>query len=87
MLEAYLVRRDEVANEQEDAHDDMLCDRHDVGAGDLEDLDALLDSGVEVDVVGADTGGDTDLQVLRLNMARSVKVIEHELVCLNVPSQ
>ena len=83
----HLVRGDEVADEQEDAHHDVLRDGDDVRAGHLEDLDALLDSGVEVDVVGADTGGDTDLQVLRLNMARSVEVIEHGLPRLSVPSQ
>ena len=82
-----LVGGDEVADKQEDAHDDVLSNGDDVGAGDLEDLDATGSSSVEVDVVGADTGGDTDLQVLRLNMARSVKMIEHELPCLSVPSQ
>ena len=78
---------DEVADEQKDAHDDVLGDGHDIRARNLEHLNALLDGRVEVDVVGADTGGDTDLQVLRLNMAGSVKVIEYELVCLSVPSQ
>ena len=86
-MNAYLVRRDEVADEKKDGHDDMLGNGDDVGAGDLEDLDTVLDGRVEVDVVRADTGSDTDLQVLRLNMTRSVKVIEHELSCLGVPSQ
>lgn len=64
--DAYLVCGDEVADEQEDAHDNVLGDRDDVRAGDLEDLNFALDGGVEVDVVGADTGGDADLQVLGL---------------------
>lgn len=62
----HLVGRDEVADEEEDAHHDMLGDRGHVGAGDLKDLDLALDGGVEVDVVRADTSGDTDLEVLCL---------------------
>ena len=65
----------------------MLGDRDHVRAGHFQDLYILLDGRVEVDVVGADTGGDTDLQVLRLNIVRSVKMIEHEFPCLSVPSQ
>ena len=64
----HLVCGHEVAHEQEDAHDDVLCDGDDVGASDLEHLNALLDTGIEVDVVGADTSGDTELEVLRLSM-------------------
>ena len=63
---AHLVGRYEVPDEQEYAHDNVLRDRDDVRAGDFEDLDTLLDGGVEVDVVGADTGGDADLEVLSL---------------------
>ena len=59
--------RDEVADEEEDAHDDVLGHRDDIRARDLEDLDTLLDGSIEVDVVRADSSGDTDLQVLRLN--------------------
>ena len=58
---------DKVAHEQENAHDNVLGDGHDVRAGHLEDLEALLGSGVEVDVVGADTCSNTDLEVLRLH--------------------
>ena len=58
--------RDKVPDEQEDAHDDVLGDRDDVGAGYLENLDTFLHCCVEVDMVGTDTRGDTDLQVLRL---------------------
>ena len=44
----------------------MLSDRDDVGAGNLENLDPLRDRRVEVDVVGADAGGDAELEVLGL---------------------
>lgn len=65
--DAYLVSGNEVADEQEDAHDDMLGDGHDVRARDLEHLDTPLDGRIEVDVVRADTSSDADLEVLRLN--------------------
>ena len=61
------MRRDKVADEQEDAHDDVLGDRDDVGASDLEHLDALLRRGVEVNMVGPHTSSDTNPEVLRLN--------------------
>ena len=64
--DAYLVCGNEVADEEKDAHDDVLRDGDDVGARDLEDLDALLDGSVQVDVVRANTSGDTELEVLRL---------------------
>ena len=63
----HLMSRDEVPDEQEDGHDDMCSDRDDGRAGDLEHLDALLDRGVEVDVVGTYTGRHTDLQILCLH--------------------
>lgn len=50
-LDTDLVGGDEVADEEEDAHDDVLCDGDDVGARDLEDLEALLGGCVEIDVV------------------------------------
>ena len=62
----HLVRGQEVADEQEDVHDDVLRDGDDVRASHLEDLNVALDGGVEVDVVGTDARGDTDLEVLRL---------------------
>ena len=61
------MRRDEVADEQEDAHDDVLGDRDDVRASDLEHLDALLRRGIEVNMVGPYTSSDTNLEVLRLD--------------------
>lgn len=57
---------DEVANEQEHAHDDMLSDRDDVGSRDLQNLNLLVDGSVEVDVVGTHTSGDTNFQIFRL---------------------
>lgn len=61
----------EVADEREDGHDDVLGDGDDVGAGDLGDGDAAvgLVGDVQVDVVGADAGGDGDLEVLALAQA------------------
>ena len=44
----------------------MLGDGDDVGARDFKDFDTMLDRGVQVDVVGADTGSDTNLEVLGL---------------------
>ena len=62
----HLVGGDKVADEEEDAHDDVLCDRGDVRAGHLEDLDPAVDGSVEIDVVRADTCSDADLEVLGL---------------------
>ena len=58
----------EVADECEDGHDNVLGDGDDVGAGDLGDGDTAvgLVGLVEVDVVGTNTGGDGDLEVLAL---------------------
>lgn len=66
----------EVADEREDGHDDVLGDGDDVGAGDLGDGDAAvgLVGDVQVDVVGADAGGDGDLEVLALAQALSGEV-------------
>lgn len=63
-----LVGGDEIADEGEDGHDDVLGDGDDVGAGDLSDGDAAIGlvCGVEVDVVGTDTGSDGELELLRL---------------------
>ena len=62
----HLVGGNKVPDEQEDAHDDVLGDGHDIRARNLEHLDALLDGRVEVDVVRANTSGDANLEVLRL---------------------
>lgn len=61
-----LVRGHEVAHEEQDAHHDVLSDRGHVRARHLDDIDVLLGGGVEVNMVGTDTGGDRDLEVLGL---------------------
>lgn len=63
-----LVGGDEVADEDEDGHDDMLGDGDDVGAGHLGDGDAAVGGvgGIQVNVVRPDTGGDGKLEFLGL---------------------
>lgn len=56
-----------VPDEQEDRHHNVLSDRDDIGARDLQDLDTVLHSGVEVNVVGANTSGNTELKFLGLS--------------------
>ena len=64
----HLVGGDEVADEHEDGHDDVLGDRDDVGAGDLGNGDTAIGlvGGVQVHVVGANAGGDGKLELLGL---------------------
>jgi len=63
------VRGDEVADEGEDGHDDVLSDGDDVGTSDLGDGDTAvgLVGGVKVDVVRTNTGSDGNLEVLGLS--------------------
>ena len=63
--------RNKVPDEEEDGHDNVLSNGHDIGAGDFQNLDFVLDSGVEVNVVRADTSCDTELQVLGLHETRN----------------
>ena len=63
---AYLVSRDKVPDKEQDIHDDMLCDGGSVRASDLQDVQALLGSSIEVDVVRSNTSRDTDFEVLGL---------------------
>ena len=64
----------------------MLGDRHDVRAGDLKHLNALLHSRVEVDVVTSNTRCDAELQILGLCSMlrtfnnRSLRVIDTDLL-------
>lgn len=78
-----LVGGDEVADEDEDGHDDVLGDGDDVAAGDLGDGDTTIGlvGGVEVDVVGADAGSDGKLEVLGLGETLSGEVSGMEAVC------
>lgn len=71
-----LVGGDEVADEEEDGHDDVLSDGDDVGAGDLGDGDTTVgDVGdVKVNVVGTDTGSDSKLELLGLGQTLSGEV-------------
>ena len=63
-----LVGWDEVSDEEEDGHNDVLGDRDNIGAGNFSDCDAAIGlvGSVQIDVVGANASGDGDLEVLGL---------------------
>lgn len=63
-----LVSGNEVPDEGQDGHDDVLGDRDDVGTSDLSDGQTAvrLVRSIEVDVVGTDTSSHAKLQVLGL---------------------
>ena len=44
----------------------MLSDGHDIRARHFEDLDTMFNRGIEINVVGADTSGNADFEVLSL---------------------
>jgi hypothetical protein len=71
-----LVSWDKVADEDENGHDDVLGDGDDVGARNLSDCDASIGlvGSVEIDVVGSDTSGHGEFEVLRLCEALSSQV-------------
>jgi len=71
-----LVGWDKVADEDEDGHDDVLSDGDDVGTGNLGNGDTAIGlvGSVKVDVVGSDTSGNGNLEVLGLGEALSGKV-------------
>ena len=77
-----LVSGHEVADEDEDGHDDVLGDRNDVGASDFGNGDTAIGlvGSVEVDVVRSNTGSDGNLEVLRLceTLCREVARVETE---------
>lgn len=77
-----LVSGDEVTDEGEDGHNDVLSDGDDVGASHLGDGDTTvgLVGGIKVDVVGTNTGGDGNLQVLGLGETLSSQVTRVEAV-------
>lgn len=60
-----LVSRNEVADQSEDGHDDVLGDGHDVAASDFGNSDTAIGGvgGVQVDVVGTNTSGDGYLEL------------------------
>lgn len=71
-----VMGRDEVADQSEDGHDNVLSNRDDVATGDLSDSDAAIGlvGGVEINVVGANTGSDGKLQVLGFSKTLSGEV-------------
>lgn len=79
-----LVGGDEVSDEEEDGHDDVLSDGDDVGAGDLSNGDTAIGlvGGVKVDVVRADTSSDGNLELLGLGQALSGEVTGVETIQL-----
>lgn len=77
-----LVGRNEVADQEEDGHDDVLSDGDDVGAGDLGNGDTAVGGvgGVKVNVVGTNTSSDGELEVLGLGQTLSGEVTGVEAV-------
>lgn len=82
----HLVGGHKVADKDEDSHDDVLGHGDNVGAGHLSDGDATVSlvGGVEVDMVGADTGRDSELKVLSLGEALGCEVAWVEAVVVVV---
>jgi hypothetical protein len=80
------VSRNEVADEDENGHDDVLGDGDDVGTSDLSDRDTTvgLVGGVEVDMVGTNTSSDGDLKVLGLGEALGSQVAGVEAAWLSI---
>lgn len=62
----YFMCGHEITDKEEDAHDDVLSNGHNIGSRNLEDLDLVVDSRVEVDMVGTDTSSDANLEVFSL---------------------
>lgn len=62
------MRGYEVADQDKNSHDDVFCDGDDVGAGDFDHGDTAIGliGSVEIDVVGADAGGDSELEFFGL---------------------
>lgn len=61
-----LMGGDKVADEHEHGHDGVFSDRRDIATGDLGDGDASIGlvGGIEVHVIGSNTGGDGNLEIL-----------------------
>ena len=77
-----LVSRDEVADQCEDGHDNVLSDGDNVGTSDLSNSNTTvcLVGSVQVDMVGANTGSDSKLEVLSLGQTLSGQVTGVEAV-------
>lgn len=71
-----LVGRDEVTDQSQDGHDNVLSDGDDVGAGDLSNGDTTVGGvgSVQVNVIGTDTSSDSELEVLGLGQTLSSEV-------------
>jgi hypothetical protein len=85
-----LVSGDEVTDEHQNSHDNMLSDGDDIAASDFGNGDATVGrvGSVEVDVVGTDTGGDGELEILGLGqtLRRQVTRVEgssNDNLCVN----
>ena len=76
--------RDEVADQVEDGHDNVLGDGDDVAAGNFGNGDTTvgLVGSVQVDVVRANTSSDSDLEVLGLGQTLSAEVTGVEAIHL-----
>lgn len=61
-----LMGRNEVAHKNQDGHDDVLGNRHNVGACNLGDSDTTirLIRSIEIDMIGSDTSRDRKLEIL-----------------------
>lgn len=75
-----LVCGNEVADEGEDGHDDVLGDRDDVGSSNLCNGDTTvgLVGSIEVNMVGTDTSSDSELEFLGLSETFCGKVTRVE---------
>jgi hypothetical protein len=78
----HLVGGNEVANEHQNRHDDVLGDRDNIAAGDLGDSDTAVGGigSVKVDVVGTDASGNGELELLGLGQTLSSQVSRVESV-------
>jgi hypothetical protein len=74
------VGRDEVADQRKDGHDDVLSDRDDVATSDFGNSDTAIGvvGSVQVDVVRANSGGHSDLQLLGLSKTLGSEVTRVE---------
>ena len=64
-----LIGGDVIAHEREDHHHHMLGDRDAIAIRDFGDRDAPVHCGLQINVIGADAGGDGELQLLGLGDA------------------
>lgn len=77
-----LMSGDEIADEDEDGHDDMFGNGDNIRSSDFSDGDSAIGlvGGIKVDVVGTDAGSDGKLELLRLGEAFGGQVARVEAV-------